>query len=111
MNRNRTLLNNRVLVPKYFWKAVCDPEIGKSVVFVAANPTGMENNTLVGGCNLNGVYPPILQSTRLGILYCYSLNKLKSMNISSEFILPSFAATCKPEKRGEFLDQYVNRLQ
>ena len=103
------LLNQRVLVPRYFWKAICDPAIGKSVVFVAQNPKGTEDNQPVGGCSLDGVNPK-LQSPRLGVLYCYSLNDLKAKKFAEEFKLPPFSNTCTPSERGKFLDQYLNGL-
>ncbi len=80
------LLNNRVRVPKYFWKAVCDPAVGSLVVFVAENPTGTEDNQPIGGCDLNGVNPR-MQSPRLGVIYCFSLDSLKSKNVAEEFNL------------------------
>ena len=94
-------------MPGYFWKAICDPVIEESVVFVAENPTGTEKNQLVGGCKLNGVNPK-LQSPKLGVLYCYSLESLKGNKVSAHFRLPPFANTCSPSKRGTFLDQYLN---
>ena len=116
-NKVPMLINDRVLVPEYFWKAVCDPVIHQSVVFVAKNPTGAEKNQSQKGCNLRtnakakakAKPKPKLQTPNLGVIYCFSLDTLKSHNFfkKSGFKLPPFANACKPSGRGTFLDKYL----
>lgn len=105
------LLNERVLVHKYFWKAVCDPELQSSVVFVAENPTGDGNNQPQGGCNLVTEETARLQTPNKGVIYCYSLVNLrwrsKKIYKKSDFKLPPFANACTPSVRGTFLDEYL----
>ncbi|XP_046863711.1 uncharacterized protein LOC124457525 [Xenia sp. Carnegie-2017] len=52
-------LNERVLIPRYFWKAICDPSGKQSVAVIAENPIYGENNS------------------NREILYPYSLKELK----------------------------------
>ena len=99
------LLNKRVIVPKYFWKAVCDPVKKSSVVFVAQNPTGAESTQTKSGCI------GIQQTPGKGIINCYSLNGLNGRKEVQFFKLPPFANICEPSKRGTFLDQYLNILK
>jgi hypothetical protein len=112
-NKVPMLINERVRVPKYFWKAVCDPVLQSSVVFVAKNPTGAENKKHKKGCNPGTKENPRLQTPNLGVIYCYNLDKLKSKIFSkeSDFKLPPFSEECMPSARGSFLDQYLNGLQ
>ena len=102
------LLNNRVVVPKYFWKAICDPMNNRSVVFLAENPTGVEGSTKKDGCDVNGRNGR-LQTASYGVIYCYSLNALQQdKHFSKLFNLPSFADSCGPGVRGRFLDDFLN---
>ena len=112
MNNNgqQVLLNNRVHIPKYYWKAICDPKEQASVVFYAMNPTGAEGDAQENGCALTGRNGRP-QTVLNGVIYCYSLNTLKrDKTFGQLFNLPTFAATCKPDDRGTFLDQYLNGL-
>ena len=99
-------LNGRVTVPKYFWKAVCDPSVQSSLIFVAENPTGPRVDEIKGGCN---GYEMIRGS---GIIHCYSLSAFKDRKEfqRNDFKLPSFGDTCQPSKKGTFLDDYLKGL-
>ena len=98
-------LNKKVLAPKYYWKAVCDPSINASVVFVAQNPIGNINATPTKGCN------NLMQSPKLGVIQCFSLNEAASSTgqfSSDNFVLPPFhSVNCDPTKRGTFMDSQL----
>ena len=99
------MLNKRVLVPKYYWKAVCDPAEKQSIVFVAVNPEGEGSKQKKSGCN------DIQQTPDNGIINCYSLDSLKKREESQFFKLPPFADdTCTPSNKGTFLDPYLKDL-
>ncbi|XP_028413062.1 uncharacterized protein LOC114535923 isoform X1 [Dendronephthya gigantea] len=104
-NGHKLLLNERVVAPGYYWKAVCDPVAKQSEVFVAANPTGTSGTGKEAGC-INK-----MQTRDKGIVNCYSLDELKLRPEAQYFNLPNFADICNPSKRGDFLDSYLNRLK
>lgn len=103
-------LNGNIVVPKYFWKAICDPGIRSSVVFVAENPNGMdedsEDSDKTGGCDVAKKGVPHPQTVMKGVLLCYSLADVKSTP-SLQFNLPSFTQNCNTSQRGTFLDVYL----
>ena len=83
--KGKTLkLNERVVIPRYFWKAICDPSDGISVAVIAENPIYGDNNN------------------NRGKLYYYSLNELKRKY--PDLNLPSFAeGKCNPSNNKNFL--------
>lgn len=100
------MLNNRVLTPKYYWKAVCDPEAIQSVIFVAENKPGEISEAPVAGCNDKK------QTIKLGVVYCYSLQDARLVHDYADFKLSPFSeARCKPSVRGTFLDTFINNLK
>ena len=99
-------LNNNVLVPKYFWKVVCDPMGRSSIAFYAVNPDGWDGVARrESGCLGYQV------SLDCGLVYCVSLESLKKKKVSKDWNLPSLADTCNPSTRGDFLDQYLRNWQ
>jgi hypothetical protein len=107
-SRAAVLLNKRVVVPRYFWKAICDPLSQRSVVFLAENPTEVEDNTRKNGCDVNSGLSRF-QTPSYGIINCYSLKALQQdKHFSQQFNLPSFSDSCKPGVRGKFLDEFLN---
>ena len=103
-------LKGRVLTPKYYWKAVCDPEApastpgttGQSVVFVAENKPGdiSEQNDPVSNCP--GVTKQ--QTEKLGVIKCYSLTDAATSIPEIAGNLPPFGPRCNPDIRGTFLN-------
>lgn len=100
------LLEDRVLTPKYYWKAVCDPAVRQSIVFVAENKPGDINNAKAVGCYGKQ------QTERFGIVYCYSLQGARAVPDYKDFKLPPFSdPKCKPDTAGTFLKDFFNRLK
>lgn len=98
-------LNKRVLIPKWYWKAVCDPIAKESIIFVAQNNVGDMKTTKVNGCNGNK------QTSDQGVVFCYSLDVVSKMAEYSDFKLPPFDKTnCKPSQKGTFMDGYLGGL-
>ena len=80
------------------------------MVFYAMNPTGAEGDAQENGCDLTGRNGRP-QTVLNGVIHCYSLNTLRRDKIFGPlFNLPIFAATCKPDDKGTFLNQYLNNL-
>lgn len=109
----KKLHNNRVLIPKYYWKIVCDPQragaAGASVAFVSENPTGADPQD---GCNLviNNVQQQLkAQTPSKGIINCYSLEDFQK-KWSNTFNFPLFSPNCNPSVRGTFLDKFLSKL-
>ena len=105
------------MIPKYFWKAVCDPEKGKSIVFVAENnPGNTDESRDETGCELT-YNPPgkpktqktthrIPQIRMKGVIKCSSLESAKIAH--PDFSLPPFSdVKCKQKEKGGFLDQLL----
>lgn len=97
-----------VTTPKYFWKAICDPGLGRSVVFVGENPVGLEKNAVEvqKGCEYPGKNAEE-QKVQEGFLYCYSLNDAigKSEFQSFKDSFPPFHRTnCGTSVLGGFID-------
>ena len=98
------MLNKRVVTPKYFWKAVCDPDakVRQSIVLVAENSPGEISTNKVQGCAAPKVKP---QTLKLGIIQCYSMEEAAEKPEYADFKLPPFSdAKCQPSMRGTFLD-------
>ena len=78
-------LNGRVLAPKWFWKAVCDPVAKQSIFFRGENTITdvADDQRQVKGC-FN-----IKQHKRDGVIQCFSLQDAKSM-FKSDFQIPDF---------------------
>ncbi|XP_044182859.1 uncharacterized protein LOC122963468 [Acropora millepora] len=105
-NGKDIMLNNRVLTPKYYWKAVCDPKAKQSVIFVAENKPGEISADRVAGCKDKS------QTRKLGVVYCYSLQDAGLVPDYADFMLPLFTdEKCKPRVRGTFLDKFINGLK
>ena len=90
MNGVAVWLNNRVLAPGYYWKAVCDPVNKESIFFFAENNVGNVDDVQVKGCfNLK-------QTKKYGVIKCDSIS-----NAAIKFgKLPEFTQNCKPEEVG-----------
>ena len=91
MNGVAVWLNNRVLAPGYYWKAVCDPVNKESIFFFAENNVGNVDDVQVKGCfNLK-------QTKKYGVIKCDSIS-----NAAIKFgKLPEFhKENCKPEEVG-----------
>ena len=89
-------LNKRVLAPKWYWKAVCDPVGKQSIFFLGENTIAdlAENQKKVQGCL------GITQQKRSGVIYCYSLTTAKKD--FTMFQIPEFhEKNCVPSKIGE----------
>ena len=99
-------LNNKVVVPKYFWKAICDPISWSSVVFFAENPDGNKIESIdtkkIKGCDVGSSGHITFQTVKKGVLFCNSVD-----NLRSSFNLPPFSQNCKPYERRTFLDEYL----
>lgn len=112
-------LNGRVLTPKYYWKAVCDPLAlsavsdtpGQSIVFVAENKPGDISETKVeSGCA--AITKKNKQQTeKYGVIYCYSLVVAKEKYPDISANLPPFGASCNPEIQGDFMNGFLNKVQ
>ena len=96
------------MAPKYYWKAVCDPDVRKSIVLVAENSPGEISTDKVQGCAAAGRQ----QTKRLGIVHCFSLAEAAKKTEYADFKLPPFSdAQCQPNVRGTFLDKYLKNLK
>jgi len=96
-------LKDKVLTPRYYWKAVCDPGMKQSIVFVAENSPGEVSADKVSGCN------NIQQTKKLGIVKCYSLQDAGQELEYADFKLPPFSPlNCQPSIKGKFLDSLLS---
>ncbi|CAH3167579.1 unnamed protein product [Porites lobata] len=97
-------LKRRVLTPRWFWKAVCDPVAKQSIFFVGENSVGIASQAKAKGCNM------IEQTKDKGIVYCMSHQK--ATRKFKEFKLSPFQEkNCKPSKKGTFMDNFLNGLK
>jgi hypothetical protein len=99
-------LNKKVIIPKYFWKVVCEPKSHASIVFVAENNVGEQDKvTQEPGCM------GIPMTKDRGIVRCYSLKDAKTEFPKLPF--PPFnQLKCGTNVLGHFLDIYLkNRLK
>lgn len=108
-NKLPIMLNNKVLTPKYFWKAVCDPDpaVKQSIVFIAENSVGVvETKDPLVDKDLGCI--GIKQTKMRGIVQCESLKEVKLISDYADFKLPPFSEkNCNPNKEGDFLDGYL----
>ena len=97
-------LRQRVEVPQFFWRAICDPSTSESIFFYGKNPVGeVAGNPKVAGCN------GIMQDSAFGVIECTSLS-----NVPAQFNLQfSFGGNkCRPSTKGSFMDSFLtNRLR
>ena len=105
-----------IVAPKYFWKAICDPDTpavpgnntsnGQSIVFVARNNIGdIDIVHKKKGCSGHN------QTRMNGVILCYSLQQAQDIFAAEDFKLPPFSATCNPTVRGSFMDALLNTLK
>jgi len=93
-------MNKKVRAPQYYWKAICDPTIRQSIVYVGENPVGSTSTVKVPGCLGRS------QTVKLGIMNCMSLQAAKTQH--SDLKLPDFdPISCSTNVRGSFLDAYI----
>lgn len=99
-------LNDRVYAPKYYWKVVCDPQAkkgGQSVVIIAANNVGDDSSTKIES-NWN---PAKKQTKKHGYIQLYSLDEANKIFMVNNLHLPPLGRSCNPDKRGTFLDKFL----
>ena len=96
------------MVPKYYWKAVCDPRISQSIFFYARNPTdATTQNKRVSACFGQ-------QTETSGVVMCDSINS-GSAAIESEVPganIPNFSLNkaCAPDRLGDVFKSFVQEL-
>ena len=102
MNGAAVWLNNRVLAPGYYWKAVCDPINKQSIFFFAENNVGNVEDVQEKGCF------KIEQTKKYGVIKCDSISNAKE-DIAKKFgYLPNFnEKNCEPDKVGSKFMEYV----
>ena len=91
----------KTVIPKYYWKAVCDPGAKQSIFFVA------ENN--VGNTSKNKVVSPSCFNKKMteekGVLECKSISQAAGQYSQ----VPDFhPGNCGTNKKGTFLKPYLN---
>lgn len=101
-------LNGRVLAPKWYWKAVCDP-VGKQSVFFWGENT--ITDTADSTKRKQGCFD-LLQPKRVGIIYCSSVEDAKKA-FNGIFQIPDFhEKNCAPDTKGEgFRDVLTRNLE
>ncbi|KAJ7374446.1 hypothetical protein OS493_007552 [Desmophyllum pertusum] len=129
-------LNKRVLAPKWYWKAVCDPIAKQSVFFFGENTIGDVNG--MEGQQAKGCYGEVqtkkngevqnkkngkvqtkkygkvqnkkygkMQTKKLGVIKCYSLSYAKKM-FKEDFQIPDFhVKNCVPSNIGENFRPFI----
>lgn len=101
-----------MVVPKFFWKAVCDPDpaVKQSIVFIAENNIDVTSATKVTSGTCTG--QPMTQ--RNGVVYCYSVSAAQGKyfrNWWHGFTLPDFDPTnCDTGNLGTFLNAHLQFL-
>lgn len=101
MNGAVIWLNNRVLAPKYYWKAVCDPVKKQSIFFYAENNIGNVDEKKEFGCAKKP------QTKKRGVIMCLSISNAKQNNLFGK--LPDFHDNCNPSEIGSiFKDRIAN---
>ena len=90
-------LNGRVLAPKWYWKAVCDPVRKQSVFFWGENTI---TDTADSTKRKQGCFD-LLQPKRFGVIYCSSVTEAKK-KFNGIFQIPDFhEKNCAPDTKGE----------
>ena len=96
------------MVPKYFWKAVCDPVHSQSIFFYARNPTDVTTlNKRVSACFGQ-------QTETSGVVMCDSINR-GSVAIERDVPranIPKFTLNraCAPDRLGDIFREFIQRL-
>ncbi|XP_078361888.1 nuclease EXOG, mitochondrial-like [Oculina patagonica] len=100
-------LNDRVVVPQYYWKAVCDPKARQSIFFWAVN---VDSNNGIEG-EAKGCFQK-RQSKELGVIKCSSLNEAKKLFKDLIYYIPEFKEeSCKPSQKGVNFESITKKLQ
>lgn len=98
-------LNGRVVVPKWYWKAVCDPMDKQSIFFWVVNYDlnyGKEGEDT--GCFQTR------QSKNLGVIQCSSLKEATS-TFKKNFYIPAFNNEfCSPSETGANFKTVITKL-
>ena len=87
-------LNQRVLAPKYYWKAVCDPVNEQSIFFYAENNIGNVDTEK----DEENACAKKAQTKKNGVIMCLSISAAKEEKLFGK--LPDFHNNCKPSEIG-----------
>ena len=97
------------VAPKYFWKAVCDPDpsVRQSIFFSAKNNVNDTSTDKVSNTTCFGMQ----MTKRRGVIECESIAKAAGRYIRNwwhRFVVPDFdPVNCGTAKKGDFLQKYL----
>lgn len=96
-----------MVVPEYYWKAVCDPKIKQSVIFIAKNNVDDTSTARVSEGTCAG---QPMTKTR-GVVYCYSVSSAHVLYFHKwwhGFSIPDFhPVNCGTANIGKFLNTFL----
>ena len=98
-------LNQRVLAPKYYWKAVCDPVNKQSIFFYAENNIGNVDEGKDEGNNC----AKKAQTKKNGVIMCLSISAAKQVNLFGK--LPDFHENCTPDNIGDIFKKCIEKAR
>ena len=100
--------NEHIVVPEYFWKAVCDPTRRESIVFVAENNVGEKSF----GTKKIGCFGQEMTTDR-GVVLCYSLDEARAKYPHANgFKFPDFnAVNCGTAVLGNFAQGDIKEFE
>ncbi|XP_028391439.1 uncharacterized protein LOC114516219 [Dendronephthya gigantea] len=98
----------KMVVPAYYWKAVCDPEIKESIVFIAENNVDVTSEAKVAAGTCAGQ----AMTKKRGVIYCYSVCAAQVSYFHNWWhgsTIPDFhPVNCGTARMGNFLNTYLN---
>ena len=97
----------KTVVPKYFWKAVCDPAVKESIFFIAENNVEVRSTTTVTSASCFGMK----MTEERGVIQCESISEAAGRCIRNWWhgiSVPDFdSVNCGTGAKGTFLQPYL----
>ena len=97
-------MNKRVVIPGQYWKAICDPHLGESILITCTNPYGVkETKNRIMGCGFD-------QLEDRGVIECLAVITLKNV-LLNKFALAdfhTFPSACDMNQIGKELKKNLN---
>ena len=97
----------RTVVPKYFWKAVCDPVVRQSIFFIAENNVEVRSTIKVKSASCFGM----TMTKDRGVIECESISEAVGRCVRNWWhgiSIPDFdSVNCGTATKGKFLQGHL----